>query len=61
MNNIIKNRKLTNLEGIKCWLCNKMDFTISTPSGADYITCPLCNSSRNDPSYESDSDDNFPL
>ena len=26
----------------KCWHCKKHVFAVTTPSGADYYTCPLC-------------------
>ncbi len=26
----------------KCWSCDRIGFFITTPSGADYTTCPIC-------------------
>jgi len=30
-----------------CHYCKMVDYTITTPSGADYTTCPVCDSTVN--------------
>jgi hypothetical protein len=59
----MKNIKLTNIEGIKCFNCKKMVFAVTTPFGGDSVTCPLCDSTSNSIYDEdfNDTDDDVPI
>ena len=35
-------------KGIDCWRCKRNIFQVTTPNGADYYTCPLCDGTSYD-------------